>query len=54
MASKDISFKIFYVVGFYCISPKLAKGSWTHFPDIPSMLFTVERLSATSALVKQV
>lgn len=34
-------------------NPKLAKGSWTHFPDIPSMLFTVERLSATSALVKQ-
>jgi len=34
-------------------NPKLIKGSWTHFPDIPSMLFTTERLSACSALVKK-
>jgi hypothetical protein len=30
------------------------KGSWTHFPNNFGMTFAMERLSATSALVKKV
>lgn len=55
--SKCVSSYIYRFHSFKCIFPsstKLTKGPWTHFPDMQSISFLLERLSSSSALTAKV